>query len=71
MGDKRRVLVALTRKTGTDESHMTIDFGLVYKDGARLWALGRGINSRAHNTVDWTVCGHGGRNFPKVTFIMV
>ena len=30
MGDQRRVLVALTRKTGPDESHMTIDFALVY-----------------------------------------
>jgi len=38
MGEKRRVLVALTRKTGTNESHMTIDFGMVYKDGARLWS---------------------------------
>ena len=51
MGDKRRVLVARTRKTGTDESHRTIDFGLAYKDGARLLILGQGINSRARNTV--------------------
>ena len=63
-------LVALMRKTGTDESHMEIDFGLVYKDDARLLAVGQGINSRAPNTVDWMVFGPWG-NFPKVTFIMV
>ena len=47
---------ALTKKP-VHESQLTVDFGLVYKDGARLLVLGQGINSRAHNTVDWMVCG--------------
>ena len=59
MGDQRRVLAALTKETGPDERHMTIDIGLVYKDGARLLVLGQGINPSAPNTVDWTVCGYG------------